>query len=72
MKSGRQELFSLVRPAGENTHMADSTNKLNSHGDNGSGGTPLWVKLLGIIAGILILLFVILHLAFGGMGGHTT
>jgi hypothetical protein len=35
-----------------------------------SAGTPLWVKVFGIIALVLILLFVILHLTGRGMGGH--
>jgi hypothetical protein len=33
-------------------------------------GMPRWVKGLGIFAIVLILLFVILHLAFGGFGSH--
>jgi hypothetical protein len=32
--------------------------------------TPRWVKVFGIIALILVLLFVILHLAGGGFGHH--
>ncbi len=32
--------------------------------------TPRWVIVFGIIALVLILLFVINHLAGGGMGGH--
>ena len=31
--------------------------------------TPRWVKVFGII--VLVLLFVILHLTGGGLGGHT-
>lgn len=34
-------------------------------------GTPLWVKIFGIIALVLVLLFVILHLTGRGLGGHT-
>jgi hypothetical protein len=33
-------------------------------------GTPRWVKMFGIVAVILVLLFVILHLAGRGLGGH--
>jgi hypothetical protein len=33
--------------------------------------TPRWVKVFGIITLILILVFIILHLAGGGMGNHT-
>lgn len=33
-------------------------------------GTPRWVKLFGIIALVLVLLFVILHLTGGGFRGH--
>ena len=37
-------------------------------------GMPRWVKVSGIIAIVLVLLFVILHLtgnSLGGPGGHT-
>ena len=33
-------------------------------------GTPRWVKVFGIIAVVLILLFVILHLGGRGLGNH--
>lgn len=33
-------------------------------------GTPRWVKLLGLVAVALILLFVLLHLTGRGLGGH--
>ncbi len=33
--------------------------------------TPRWVYVFGIIAIVLVLLFVILHLAGGGLVGHT-
>lgn len=51
--------------------------------DRGSNGTPRWVKVFGIVALVLVLLFVILHLAdpdrhgprrhtqFGESGSHT-
>jgi hypothetical protein len=32
--------------------------------------TPRWVKVFGIIAIVLIVAFVILHLAGGGFRGH--
>jgi hypothetical protein len=35
-----------------------------------SAGTPLWVKVFGIIALVLVLLFIILHLTGRGMSGH--
>jgi len=39
--------------------------------DRGSTpGTPRWVKVFGLIAIILVLLFVILHLIGLGLGGH--
>jgi hypothetical protein len=34
-------------------------------------GTPRWVKVFGIIAIVLVLLFVALHLTGRGFGGHT-
>ena len=39
--------------------------------EESTAGTPRWVKVLGIFAIVLVLLFLILHLAFGGFGGHT-
>jgi hypothetical protein len=33
-------------------------------------GTPRWVKMSGIIAFVLIVLFVALHLTGYGFGGH--
>jgi ABC-type Fe3+ transport system permease subunit len=33
-------------------------------------GTPRWVKIFGIIAFVLVMLFVILHLTGRGLGGH--
>lgn len=30
-----------------------------------------WVKVLGLIAIALVLIFVVIHLAGGGMGNHT-
>jgi hypothetical protein len=32
--------------------------------------TPRWVKVFGIIAAALVLLFIILHLTGRGLGGH--
>jgi hypothetical protein len=32
--------------------------------------TPRWVKVFGVIAIIVVLLFVILHLTGGNIGGH--
>ena len=32
--------------------------------------TPRWVKVLGVVAIVLVLLFVGMHLAGGGFGGH--
>jgi hypothetical protein len=36
----------------------------------GSNSTPRWVKVCGIVAGTLLLLFVISHLTGHGFGGH--
>jgi hypothetical protein len=33
-------------------------------------GTPRWVYVFGIIATVLVLVFVILHLTGGGLGGR--
>lgn len=41
--------------------------------DNGSAtGTPRWVKVFGIIAVVLVLLFVILHLTGNSLGGPSS
>ena len=62
--------------------MADPPPYPDSNGDTGDDtrvrpdrgsttGTPRWVKVFGIIALVLVLLFVILHLTGGGLGRHT-
>jgi hypothetical protein len=45
----------------------------NSNGDAGgdTGTTPRWVQVFGIIALVLVLLFVVRHLTGLGFGGHT-
>ncbi|WP_426998463.1 hypothetical protein [Pseudarthrobacter sp. N5] len=55
----------------------DRDTKDSPHPDTGArrrrgplAGAPRWVKVFGIIAVVLVLLFVISHLAGGGMGGH--
>lgn len=47
--------------------------KTNSNSDagNGSGRMPLWVKVFGIVALVLALLFIILHLTGNSLRGHT-
>jgi hypothetical protein len=66
--------------------MADPPRYPDSGDDTGVGpdresttGTPRWVKVFGIIAAVLVLLFVIMVLTghgpgrhmFGGLGGQT-
>jgi hypothetical protein len=62
--------------------MADSPPYPDSNSGTGEGaseepdrrsttGAPRWVKVFGVIALVLILLFVILHLTGRGLGGHT-
>jgi hypothetical protein len=52
--------------------MADPHTDTASNSDTGdeTPGTPRWVKMFGIVAIILVLLFVILHLIGRGPGGH--
>ena len=38
--------------------------------DDDDTGTPRWVKAFGIVALVLVLAFVVLHLAGGGFGHH--
>lgn len=35
-----------------------------------TGGTPRWVYVFGVSVVALVVLFVIIHLAGGGLGGH--
>lgn len=62
--------------------MADPPAYTDSNGDAGDDtrmkpdresppGTPRWVKVFGIIVIVLVLLFIILHITGGGLGGHT-
>jgi hypothetical protein len=52
--------------------MADMPPYPNSNGaPDDDPGTPRWVYVFGIIAIVLVLLFVILHLTGRGLGGHT-
>jgi hypothetical protein len=52
--------------------MADPSRYADSKSDSGdvAPGPPRWVKVFGTIAIILVVLFVILHLTGGGLGGH--
>jgi hypothetical protein len=52
--------------------MVDPSSYTDSNGDTGNDtpGMPHWVKMFGIVAIILVLLFVILHLTGRGLGGH--
>lgn len=56
--------------------MAEPPLHPDADGDEGPGrgpgaGAPLWVKLFGVAALVLLLLFVVLHLTFGGLMRHT-
>jgi hypothetical protein len=48
--------------------MADVPPVHNSNGDD--AGMPRWLNVFGIIAIVVIVLFVILHFSFGGPMGH--
>ena len=64
-------LFTTI-DAGDN-YMAEPPPYTDSDGgDDGkpAAGSPRWVKALGVIALVLVLMFVILHLTYGGFGGH--
>ncbi|MBT2398759.1 hypothetical protein [Streptomyces sp. ISL-100] len=47
--------------------MAGSPNRHDADGE----GAPRWVKVSAAIAVVLVAVFVIVHLAGGGMAGHT-
>jgi len=62
---------------GGETHMADPPRYPDTDDDTGVGpdresttGTPRWVKVFGIIALVVVLLFVILLFTRGPGGGH--
>ena len=61
----------LQRETEEDTPMANPPPYPDSNSDTGDDTTPRWVKVFGIIALVLVLLFVILHLTGRGLGGHT-
>lgn len=52
--------------------MADPTPYAGSNrdADHGPPRTPRWVKVFGLIAIVMVVLFVILHLTGRGLGGH--
>lgn len=54
--------------------MTDPIPPTEDTGSGGEGGspppTPRWVKVFGLLALALVLLFVIKHLAGGGFRGH--
>ena len=53
--------------------MADLPQKPYSNGDAGddTSSRPRWVKVVGVIIVVLILVFVVMHLAGGGRVDHT-
>lgn len=58
--------------------MAEQTPRPDTEGDDtgaGAGsapaaGMPRWVKALGLAALVLVVLFAVLHLTFGGLRDH--
>ena len=70
--------WGVINRARQRRHMADPPPYPDTGDDTGvaphrgsTTGTPRWVYVFGIIAIVLVLLFVILHLTGGGLGGHT-
>ena len=61
-----------LRATEPEAHRADVSPNLDSNGDTDedTGGTPRWVKVFGIIAIVLALLFVILMFTGHGPGRH--
>lgn len=47
------------------------TKPLSSPEPPDEGGAPRWVKVFGGIVLVVVVLFVAIHLAGGGMVGHT-
>jgi hypothetical protein len=50
--------------------MADLRRDPPSADDDDQIGMPVWVKVFAGIAVVLVLLFIVMHLAGGGMGRH--
>ncbi|MGI3222679.1 hypothetical protein ACRJ4B_00360 [Streptomyces sp. GTA36] len=48
--------------------MAGSPPRSDADDDDGA---PRWVKVSAVVAVVLVVVFVIVHLAGGGMSGHT-
>ena len=59
------EQFTVLQRAG---NVSDHANERSSRRPTAS--TPRWVSVVGIIVMVVMLLFVILHLLGGGLGGH--
>ncbi len=49
---------------------ANSSDAVMRHGRGSPPSTPRWVKVFGTIVIVMVLLFVVLHLAGLGLGGH--
>jgi len=64
----------LRRATEQDTHMADSPNSTRrTHvrpTNSLAPSTPRWVKVLGIIIIVLVVLFVLMHLTGHGFGDH--
>ena len=51
--------------------MTERRGTSDSSTDHGAyPGTPRWVYLFGIVVAVLVLVFLAVHLAGGGLGGH--
>jgi hypothetical protein len=50
--------------------MADLPRDPPAADDDDQIGTPVWVKVFAGIAVLLVLLFIVMHLAGGGLGRH--
>ena len=69
--------WGVINRARQRRHMADPPPYPDTGDDTGvapdrgsTTSTPRWVYVFGIIAIVLVLLFVIMHLTGGGLGGH--
>ena len=60
----------IRRDGREDKHMADPIPHSDNDSDTGDTGMPRWVKVFGLVALVLVLLFVILMLTGHSPGRH--
>jgi hypothetical protein len=60
----------MAEPTGDQEERAGRSAEGESESGVDSPDTPRWVKIFGLVAAGLLILFVIVHLSGGGFRGH--